>query len=102
MAALDEAAITFSVLALTPSTPLTMISVMLPREYVHVEGAYPLLLLLGCDTASTAQQYANHIRYFRQAGAAAIVSTIATVFGPHAVKVGEKLLQTLLAIQRWH
>lgn len=73
----------------------------LPPEYVHVEGApYPLLLLLGCDTASTAQQYANHIRYFRQAGAAAIVSTVATVFGPHAVKVGEKLLQTLLAIQR--
>ncbi len=72
----------------------------LPREYVHVEGAYPLLLLLGCDTASSAQQYANHIRYFRQAGAAAIVSTIATVFGPHAVRVGEKLLEVLLAIHR--
>ncbi|WP_300320187.1 hypothetical protein [Accumulibacter sp.] len=74
----------------------------LPREYVHADdsGPYPLLLLLGCDTASTAQHYANHIRYFRQAGAAAIVSTIATVFGPHAVKVGEKLLETLLAIQR--
>ncbi|MER2516817.1 MAG: hypothetical protein ABTR92_10530 [Candidatus Accumulibacter phosphatis] len=72
----------------------------LPREYVHVEGAYPLLLLLGCDTASSAQQYANHIRYFRQAGAAVIVSTIATVFGPHAVRVGEKLLEVLLAIHR--
>ncbi|MCP5230176.1 hypothetical protein [Accumulibacter sp.] len=72
----------------------------LPREYVRVDGAYPLLLLLGCDTASSAQQYANHVRYFRQAGAAVIVSTIATVFGPHAVKVGEKLLGVLLAIQR--
>ncbi|RDE48810.1 MAG: hypothetical protein DVS81_20080 [Candidatus Accumulibacter meliphilus] len=72
----------------------------LPREYVHVEGAYPLLLLLGCDTASSAQHYANHIRYFRQAGAAVIVSTIATVFGPHAVRVGEKLLEVLLAINR--
>ena len=72
----------------------------LPREYVHVDGAYPLLLLLGCDTASSAQQYANHIRYFRQAGAAVIVSTIATVFGPHAVRVGEKLLEVLLAIHR--
>lgn len=70
----------------------------LPREYVHVEGPYPLVILLGCDVASTAQQYANHIRYFRQAGAAAIVSTIATVFGPHAVKVGEKLIEGLLDI----
>ena len=70
----------------------------LPREYVHVEGPYPLVLLLGCDVASTAQQYANHIRYFRQAGAAVIVSTIATVFGPHAVKVGQKLLDSLLTI----
>lgn len=67
---------------------------------MRVDGAYPLLLLLGCDTASSAQQYANHVRYFRQAGAAVIVSTIATVFGPHAVKVGEKLLGVLLAIQR--
>jgi hypothetical protein len=70
----------------------------LPREYVHVEGPYPLVMLLGCDVASTAQQYANHIRYFRQAGAAAVVSTIATVFGPHAVKVGQKLLESLLEI----
>lgn len=28
-----------------------------------------------------------------------VVSTIATVFGPHAVKVGEKLLAGLLAVQ---
>lgn len=69
----------------------------LPREYVHIDGPYPLVLLLGCDVASTAQQYASHIRYFRQAGAAAVVSTIATVFGPHAVKVGEKILDGLLA-----
>ncbi|MBS0544785.1 MAG: hypothetical protein JSR40_13730 [Proteobacteria bacterium] len=71
----------------------------LPREYVHVDGPYPLVMLLGCDVASTAQQYASHIRYFRQAGAAAVVSTIATVFGPHAVKVGGKLLEGLLAIR---
>lgn len=70
----------------------------LPREYVHVDGPYPLVMLLGCDVASTAQQYANHIRYFRQAGAAVVISTIATVFGPHAVKVGEKLIEGLLSI----
>lgn len=69
------------------------------HDYVRIDGPYPLVLLLGCDVASTAQQYANHIRYFRQAGAAAVVSTIATVFGPHAVKVGEKLLDGLLTLQ---
>jgi len=73
----------------------------LSREpgYVHVDGPYPLVLLLGCDVASTGQPYSRHVRYFRQAGAAAIVSTIATVFGPHAVKVGEKLLEGLLALR---
>lgn len=68
----------------------------LPRAYVHVEGEpYPLVMLLGCDVASTAQQYANHIRNFRQAGAGAVISTIATVFGPHAVDVGQSILESL-------
>lgn len=73
----------------------------LSREpgYVHVDGPFPLVMLLGCDVASTGQPYSRHVRYFRQAGAAAIVLTIATVFGPHAVTVGEKLLEGLLALR---
>ena len=67
------------------------------RDFVHVEGEpYPLVMLLGCDTAGTAQQYASHIGYFRQAGAAAVISTIATVFGEHAARVGEKIVDSLL------
>lgn len=67
------------------------------RDFVHVEGEpYPLVMLLGCDVASTAQQYASHIGYFRQAGAAAVISTIATVFGGHAARVGEKIVGLLL------
>jgi hypothetical protein len=67
------------------------------RDFVHVQGtAYPLVILLGCDVAGTAQQYASHVGYFRQAGAAAVISTIATVFGEHAVIVGEKFVSRLL------
>lgn len=70
----------------------------LPAEYVRAPGAPPpLVFLLGCDTASTAEDYASHVRYFRQAGAAVVVSTIATVFGQHAVIVGEKILARLFA-----
>lgn len=67
------------------------------RDFVHVQGEpFPLVMLLGCDVASTAQQYASHIGYFRQAGAAAVISTIATVFGEHAARVGEKFVSRLL------
>ena len=72
----------------------------LPPDYVCAPGAgAPLVFLLGCDTAGTAEDYANHVRYFRQAGAAAVVSTIATVFGPHAVIVGEKIVKKLLTAE---
>lgn len=72
----------------------------LPPDYVRAQGAGPpLVFLLGCDTAGTAEDYANHVRYFRQAGAAAVVSTIATVFGPHAVTVGEKIVKKLLTAE---
>jgi hypothetical protein len=71
------------------------------RDFVHVQGTpYPLVMLLGCDVAGTAQQYASHVGYFRQAGAAAVITTIATVFGEHAVIVGEKLVSRLLNVDR--
>lgn len=68
----------------------------LPADYVHTgESPPPLVFLLGCDVAGTAQEFSNHIRYFRQAGAAVVVSTIATVFGAHAVRVGEAIVAGL-------
>ncbi|QWV98660.1 hypothetical protein KP005_05065 [Geomonas nitrogeniifigens] len=67
------------------------------KDYVHVDGTpYPLAVLLGCDVAGTAQQYASHVVNFREAGAAVVISTIATVFGEHATAVGEKLISRLL------
>ncbi|MER2514673.1 MAG: hypothetical protein ABTQ25_20065, partial [Nitrosomonas ureae] len=70
----------------------------LNSDYVRAaETAAPLVFLLGCDTASTAiSGLSNPIRYFRQAGAAVIVSTIATVFGVHAVQVGDAIISRLL------
>lgn len=69
----------------------------LARDYVRPEGAAPpLVFLLGCDVAGTAESFSNHVRYFRQAGAAAVISTTATVFGEHAVAVGSKILSRLL------
>lgn len=70
----------------------------LESRYVRgPDGAPPLVFLLGCDVAGAAQDFAGHIRYFRQAGAAVVVSTIATVFGAHAVRVGEAIVSGLLA-----
>lgn len=69
----------------------------LPVDYVHTsQGPPPLVFLLGCDVAGTAQDFSSHIRYFRQAGAAVVVSTIATVFGAHAVRVGKAIVSGLL------
>lgn len=57
----------------------------------------PIVFLLGCDTAGTAESFSGHVRFFRRAGAAVVVSTIATVFGAHAVKVGDEIVRALLA-----
>ncbi len=69
----------------------------LPADYVRTsEGAPPLVFLLGCDVAGTAQDFSSHIRFFRQAGAAVVVSTISTVFGAHAVRVGQAIVSGLV------
>jgi hypothetical protein len=69
----------------------------LPDGYVRADAsATPVVFLLGCDVAGTAQDFSSHVGHFRRAGAAVVVSTIATVFGPHAVRVGEVILQGLL------
>ncbi len=72
----------------------------LESDYVRkVAGPPPLVFLLGCDVVGTAQDFSSHIRFFRQAGAAVVVSTIATVFGAHAVRVGEAIVAGLMAAQ---
>jgi len=68
-------------------------------EGIHVRdpksGIYPLVILLGCDTKGTAQDYIDHVAVFRRKGAGIVIGTIATVFGEHAVKVAEMIVTGL-------
>lgn len=56
----------------------------------------PLVALIGCDVAGTADDYGNHVVVFRSRGAAIVIGTIATVFGKHASQVAGKLVEGML------
>lgn len=76
----------------------TIGTIQVKPAHVHPanEPARPLVALLGCDTAGTANEYAEHVAVFRDRGAAVVIGTIATVFGEHAARVGVLLTQELL------
>jgi hypothetical protein len=65
----------------------------------NATAAGPLVVLFGCDTANVAntEAYTGHVTVFRQADAALVVGTVATVFGPDAAKVAEQLVLRLVA-----
>jgi hypothetical protein len=60
----------------------------------------PLLALIGCDTTGTADEYGNHVLFLRERGAAVVIGTIATVFGPHAAAVAVDLIEGLFDASR--
>jgi len=76
----------------------TIGTIQVKPAHVHPakDDARPLVALLGCDTAGTANEYAEHVAVFRDRGAAVVIGTIATVFGEHAARVGVLLAQELL------
>jgi hypothetical protein len=76
----------------------TLETILLRRQHVCPEGGegQPLVALLGCDTAGTADAYGEPIAVFRDRGAAVVVGTIATVFGGHAASVAQLLVGELL------
>lgn len=55
----------------------------------------PLVALLGCDMAGTADDYGMHVIAFRHGGAPVIIATVATVFGGHAPRVAKLLIENL-------
>ncbi|MDD4033061.1 MAG: hypothetical protein PHS48_07445, partial [Bacteroidales bacterium] len=65
--------------------------------HVHKAGEknYPLVALLGCDTAGSALDYGGHVKWFRIYEAAIVISTIAKVFGDHAALVAAQLINGL-------
>jgi hypothetical protein len=75
----------------------TILSGQITDDHVHAVGetTYPLVALLGCDTAGTALDYGNHVSWFRRSGAALVISTIAKVFGLHAAAIAEQLVKGL-------
>ena len=75
----------------------TLSSGQITPDHVHATGeaTFPLVALLGCDTAGTALDYGDHVSWFRRGGAALVISTIAKVFGGHATTVAEQLIKGL-------
>jgi hypothetical protein len=73
----------------------TLASGQVTPDHVHPAGekTYPLVALLGCDTAGTALDYGEHVSWFQSWGAALVISTIAKVFGGHAAAVAEQLIR---------
>lgn len=55
----------------------------------------PLVVLLGCDTSSSAEAFTGHVSSFAQASAAITVATIATLHVDHAPKFGRIFLKKL-------
>jgi hypothetical protein len=58
----------------------------------------PIVLLLGCDTASVADKdaYTSNIAVFRQAGSAIVIATTAAlVWGSDAARVAGEIMETL-------
>lgn len=71
-------------------------SIQIREEHVRSAGEpRPLIALLGCDTAGTADDYGHHVAVFRARGAAIVIGTIATVFGDHAAQVACRLVEGL-------
>ena len=73
-------------------------SIDIDPSYVHVPSTPPpLTVLLGCDTANTADTsaYLSHVGVFRQADAALVLGTIATVLGQHAADMAGRLIERM-------
>jgi chaperonin GroEL len=73
-------------------------SIFIDRSYVCSNSTTPpIVLLLGCDVAnvSSTEAYARNIAIFRQAKAAIVLGTVATVLGADAASVAAKLVTKL-------
>jgi len=73
-------------------------SIFIDPSYVCSNSTTPpIVLLLGCDVAnvSSTEAYARNIAIFRQAKAAIVLGTVATVLGADAASVAAKLVTKL-------
>jgi hypothetical protein len=74
-------------------------SLYIDQSYVRADpnDPPPLALLLGCDMVNVAytDAYVRHVAVFRQANAALVLGTVATVLGADAAQVAAKLVKRL-------
>lgn len=74
-------------------------SIFIDGSYVRGDSAKPppVALLLGCDTTNVAytDAYARHVAVFRQADAALVLGTVATVLAADAAIVAGKIIKGL-------
>jgi hypothetical protein len=77
-------------------------SIFIDETYVGNPQRPPLVLLLGCDTAkvSATDAYFRYISVFRQARAALVLGTVATVLATDAAKVAARLVDELALAAR--
>lgn len=77
----------------------TIKSIQIKKHHIRSndDDPLPLVALLGCDAAGTADDYGHHVAVFRARGAAVVIGTIATVFGDHAAQVAFRLVEGLLS-----
>ncbi|MCJ7446580.1 MAG: hypothetical protein MUO72_02700 [Bacteroidales bacterium] len=77
----------------------SILSGQITPDYVHPEDepTFPLVALIGCDTAGTSLDYGSYVSWFRRGGAALVISTIAKVFVDHATDVAEQLIEGLIS-----
>jgi hypothetical protein len=82
----------------------TLESIFIDQSYVRPDPGQPppIAILLGCDTVNVAytDAYARHVAVFRQADAALVLGTVATVFGEDAAKMAARLVTHLGAALR--
>ncbi len=58
----------------------------------NLAGPGPVVLLLGCSTALADVPFLNFVREFKEAGAAIVLGTLATVHGTLATRFARSLL----------
>jgi hypothetical protein len=57
----------------------------------------PLLLLLGCSTATQTRAFQSFVTQFRRAGASIVIGTLCEILGRHAAPIAKGLTERLCA-----
>ncbi len=78
-----------------------MATMDIDTDYVRPDGSpvKPIVVLLGCDTAESVEDYSRHVQWIRARGAAVVVATISTVAGLQAPSAAALLVRSILRRQ---